>query len=368
MRVVRRLTHAELVASRSAPIREDDPYLSHSYDPKVPYRRSFTAHDPQTTALIRQYKDLERLPHSESIIDLLEEWRWLDSMAGPEQKQRFLEPIIAGVRREPEVNEARLVFLLIVCEPVRRGVSKAFVRARSGLDSRGPSGAPTDWHQREEARRLNEIDRQTLYDVTRAATLDALFGYPSPPPKHFFGWLRSTVAHGALNHLQDELPQIQTTQRTASEAEAIQAAIHGLGQAELLGPRDESGRARWNGVVHLRSVFEITETYFDSVGIRTICGAAIGRLPRCQREVIDHIYFGSGDVVELADRRGIARSTVDNHKAQALSNLRGDDLLFAGLLGLGKVRDRARALALKAQYPDGKLPDGRRIVVIEEAA
>jgi hypothetical protein len=52
----------------------------------VPSRgKPFEAHDPQTTALIRRVKELERLPHGGRIGELLEEWRWMDKMRTPEE-------------------------------------------------------------------------------------------------------------------------------------------------------------------------------------------------------------------------------------------------------------------------------------------
>ena len=54
-------------------------------------------------------------------------------MKGPEEKQAYLEPLIEPVRRDPVGHEDLLVFLLIVFEPARRGVSKEFCRLHAGL-------------------------------------------------------------------------------------------------------------------------------------------------------------------------------------------------------------------------------------------
>lgn len=259
MRVVRRLTHAEIQVMRSGPPAPDDPYLTDAPRDDLPDEREFEPHDAQTKALIRQYKAMSRFAHSETVIVRIEDWRWLDTMAGPDDKQAFLEPLIAAVHRDPAAHE------------------------------------------------------DTLYDVTRAATLDALYRYPTPPPKHFFAWLRSAVAHGALNHLRAELPELQTCQRTAAEADAIQQALSGLdafGTPEL---RDAPNRDRWWRRINLRGVFELTEAYYDHAAVRQVCASAVGRLPVRQREVIEHVFFAAGDVVELATRRNVARSTIDNH-------------------------------------------------------
>lgn len=368
MRVVRRLTYADIRAMRSDQPSPDDPYLSNTAWDGVPYKRVFEEHDPQTRALIRQYEALSRFAHSETVVDRLEEWRWLDTMAGPAEKQRFLEPLIAAIQKDPVGHEDKLIFLLIVCEPVRRGVSKEFVKARAGLEARSDPLGKTSWHRREEATRLHEVERQALFDVTRAATLDALYRYPTPPPERFFPWLRATIAHGALDHLRHELPEIQTTQRTKQEAEEMQTALSGLENLDPPTLRNAPNRERWRRRVDLRSIFEITESYYEHAAVRQVCGAAVGRLPVRQREVIEHLFFEGGKADELAARRNIAASTVYNHKSQALGNLHSDDIFFAGLSALGRVRDHVRARAVAERYPDGRLPDGRRIVVIDQAA
>ena len=45
-----------------------------------------------------------------------------------------------------------------------------------------------------------------------------------------------------------------------------------------------------------------------------------------------------------------------------------DDCFFTALYQLGILRDRTRAAEIAARYPNGRLPDGRRIVVIDQAA
>lgn len=57
-----------------------------------------------------------------------------------------------------------------------------------------------------------------------------------------------------------------------------------------------------------------------------------------------------------------------NQKAKGQSTLRRDDVFFSALHALGRVRDEARARELARKYPDGRLPDGRRRVVIQNAA
>ena len=96
-------------------------------------RRAFEPHDAQTKALIAQQERLYRLPHGPSLVERLSYWRYMDRMRSPAEKQRYLEPLIEAVRRDPVENEALLLFLLVAFEPIRRSVSKEFLRARGGL-------------------------------------------------------------------------------------------------------------------------------------------------------------------------------------------------------------------------------------------
>lgn len=75
----------------------------------VPARRpNFEPHDAQTTAL-RRMEELERQPHGQEVHALLEKWHWIDRMNTAEEKQRFLEPIIETVRRDPQAAEHKLI-------------------------------------------------------------------------------------------------------------------------------------------------------------------------------------------------------------------------------------------------------------------
>lgn len=328
-------------------------------------RRAFEPHDAQTTALIRRLRELEQLPHGGEVAQMLSHWRWMDQMRSPDEKQRFLERHIAAVRRDPVRNEHLLVFLMLVFEPVRRGVSKAFMSARSGLD---PAVRDANWSNRAEARMIDRIERERLFDVTREAAIEAVFRYPSEPPDRFFPWLRETIAHRALDVLRAELPEIQTTQRTAEEAAAMQAALAGFEHADGPASRDRAGMRAWRERIDLRGVFEVVEAFFDNDAIREACRHAIGRLPRMQREVIDGYFFEEASVDQLAARRNVSESTIYNHKALAQKRMHHDDAFFAVLHRLGAVRDRARADAHARRCPDGRLPDGRRSVLIDDRA
>lgn len=332
----------------------------------VPTRhKSFEAHDAQTEALIRRVVELERLPHGELVGQLLEEWRWIDKMKDPCEKQRFLEPRIEAVRRDPVGNEHLVIFLMLAFEPVRRSVSKAFVDAHSGL---APQPKDVNWSNRAEAQMIWRIERESLYDVTREAALEAVFRYPTPPPEFFFFWLRETIAHRALDKLRGDLPEAETSGAVGAEAAAMQAALAGFDRLDGPPLRDAGGFRAWRDRIHMRDVFDVVEEFFSHDPVREACRAAVGRLPRAERDVIDGYFYEELSVPELAEQRAVAPSTVYNQKAKAQSTLRRDDVFFSALYALNRVRDEARAKQLAKKYPDGRLPDGRRRVVIQNAA
>ncbi len=328
----------------------------------VPARRkAFEPHDAQTVALIRRLAELERLPHGEPVSKLLEQWQWLEAMKAPEEKQRWLEPLIASVRRDPSHNEHLVIFLMLVFEPVRRSVSKAFVAAHDGI-----SAQPRDvsWANREEARMIRYAERQRLYDVTREAALEAVFRYPAEAPAKFFPWLRETIAQRALDKLRAELPEAPTTGVSSAEAQAIQNALAGFDQLEAPDMRERHGYREWRGHVRMRDVFDVVEEFFAHDPVREACRVAVGRLPRAQREVIDSYFFNGSDVADIAAHREVSPSTIYNQKAIAQGSLYADDVFFSTLHSLQRVRDQVRAQQLHDAYPDGVMPDGRRIVVI----
>jgi hypothetical protein len=273
----------------------------------VPARRpAFEAHDAQTMALIRRFEQLERLPHGPRASELLSEWTWKDKMECAAQKQRFLEPIIDAARREPSANEHLVIFLMLVFEPVRRSVSGAFVSAHSGLT---PETRDVDWSNREEARMIRHAERESLYDVTREAALEAVFRYPTPSPPRLFPWLRETIAHRALDKLRGELPEAATSGMSAVEAEAMQRALAGFEQAEGPAMRERRGLRAWRAQIAMRDVFDVVEEFFAHDPVREACRTAVGRLPRAQREIVDRYFRDEVGVPALAAERRV--STMD---------------------------------------------------------
>jgi RNA polymerase sigma factor (sigma-70 family) len=325
-------------------------------------KKAWQPYDAGTERLMQTYSEMYRLQESNVVVPLLEDWKWRDRMNTAAEKQRYLEPLLEQVKRAPERNAGTMIFLLLVCEPIRRAAANRLVSARWGLE--GPTAAPAA-HRREETRRLDEIERDRLHEVTRLAVMEALYRYPSPAPSHFFGWLRETVAHRALDFLREELSELQTKLYCREEAEAMQQFLAGFDGLEPPALGEEGGFRRWHFGV--RSLWEPTQRYLRLREVRSICRTAVERLPQRQRAVIDAEFYDGMRPAEIAEQHGIARSTVYNHKAQALKNLYDDDCFFMALYTMEIVRGAARRDKLMEKYPDGRLPDGRRIVHIEAA-
>ena len=229
----------------------------------------------------------------------------------------------------------------------------------------GAPAAPS-WHRREEARRIREIEEDRLEEVTRQATLEALYRYPSPAPKHFFGWLRETIAHHTLTFLKGELTDIQTVWHRADEAEAMQAVLAGLEGADPPPMAERSHFDRWQR--RIRPLYDAVGAYTEIAEVRQACHTAVARLAPRQRQVINEHFYGGREAADIAAGMRVSWLTIYNTKAQALSNLHDDDCFFMALCGLRLVRDSVRKEQLAERYPDGRLPDGRRLIHIHEAA
>ena len=316
----------------------------------------FEAHDTATRALRRQFEELYRLEESATVVPLIEKWGWLEQMAGPADRQAFLEPLILSAQRG-NGSRGELIFLLLVCEPVRRGVAGALMRV--GLT---PDVPRASWHRREEARRVHEIERSRLEEVTHDGLYRALYACPQPLPERFFPWLRETVAHRPLDFVRDELTEREVAGLRRVESEAMQTWIAGFEHNDS--EFSATGYAASQLQSNARLLFATVKSYAEYAQVRKVCRAAIGRLPNRQQQAVQEYFMTDQETQGIAANMGVAASTVYNHAMQARRSLHADDSFYAALFGLGKVRDRARMAEIRSRYPDGTLPDGRRIVVI----
>jgi hypothetical protein len=79
--------------------------------PRPRPKKEFEPHDEATKRLMRLYEDMYRLELSDTVVPLLEDWKWRDKMETAAEKQRYLEPLIARVKKAPE-KKPRPVHLL----------------------------------------------------------------------------------------------------------------------------------------------------------------------------------------------------------------------------------------------------------------
>jgi hypothetical protein len=323
-------------------------------------RPKFEAHDAQIQALIAEYKRLEALAHGTQIAKRLDEWKWIDTMHDAAQKQAYLEPLIATVQRDPVEHQD---ILLIVLEPIRRGVHARFVKAHGGVSR----PVAVDRRDRTQARMIWQIEQETLYDVTREAVLEAIFRYPAEGARMLFPWFRDVVSRHALFQLRKDLTN-DSTSLTGAEADALQLALADLDKAEPPVVREHLRLRWWRRQLPMRDLYETVHEFYRHGAVQRICKAAVRTLPRVQAEVIDGIFFQGHTPEDLAHRRSCSRSTIYNNKAKATHNMEQDDCFFAALFRLGILRDQTRAEDIRRRYPDGRHPSGRRIVLIDEAA
>lgn len=319
-------------------------------------------HDARTRRLIEQYDEVYKLAEADTVVPLIDRWYWLERMAGAEEKQNMLEPLIQQVQRSPKEHQGQLLFLLLVLEPLRRTVARRLL-AGVNLGSRG--SGETDRHRRDEARWLHEIERETLFDHTRHAMLEVIHGYSfKVAPGRFFAWFKETLSYRVVDLYKKEYLGPNSGLPPAQVA-AIQHLLHGFEEFDAPDLRDSPGLPGWRALVGpVRPLFSLVDRYTDVPQVRKICQDALGRLGRRQRETLEDYYYEDLTLAQIAERRRVALSTVGNLKAQAESRLRGDDIFYVVLDAIGMVRIQSRRREIEERYPDGVLPDGTRIVFI----
>jgi hypothetical protein len=82
----------------------------------------------------------------------------------------------------------------------------------------------------------------------------------------------------------------------------MQRALAGFESVDGPVMSDRAGLRAWRARIHMRSVFDVVEDFFDNQAVREVCQAAVGRLPVRQREVCS-----SSDSRSRQPRRGRVR-------------------------------------------------------------
>lgn len=206
--------------------------------------------------------------------------------------------------------------------------------------------------RREEARRVNELDRDELDQVVQHALLDALVRCPRPLPRRFFAWLQSVLVHRALDHVRQDLTEHDTVLPLDSGirevVDAVLADDRAQAAAAFRAPASPA-HSQWLRTLDLPAMFDLSHEYAIYARTRSACQRAVDRLPNRQRQVVQSHYFEAMAQTDIAARDGLADSTIRNTHSGALRNLRSDDELFDVLEAVGKARDYERRLALQAE-------------------
>ena len=303
------------------------------------------AHDARTFRLIVERRALDRLGHSEYVLPKLDEWKFWEKMNDWDSRNALLQDLTDRFRRR-EATPGEIALLLTVCRGAWRGVAKQLHRYGGvDIDARAEGAA-----RREEASRVNELDRDELDQVMHHALLATLSNCPRPFPRYFFPWLRETLTFRALDHIRGELTEMEGRlphdggiRAFLDEVLAVASSRDATALIRRGGPDHES----WLRTLDVPSLFELADEYAPYARVRSACERAVERLPDRQRQVIQDHYYNAMTQTQIAQLRGVADSTVRSNHQHALGNLRRDDDLFHVLEAVGVVRDRARRLQLK---------------------
>jgi RNA polymerase sigma factor (sigma-70 family) len=305
-------------------------------------------HDHNTFRLINRRKELDRLPGADFVVPGLDDWKHWTKMNDWDSRNRLLEQLIDKLRRR-EASPGEMQLLLVVCRPTWAAVA-ASLRRYGGVDL--ADDRADGRFRREEARRVNELDRAELDQVVQHALLDALRSCPRPFPRRFFPWLKEVLAYRALDHVRAELGEHDTTLPEDTEIKDVLDSMlcdERARRASFFAQPAAPGYSQWLCTFDLPKLFELAEEYAPYARTRSACERAVDRLPDRQKQVIQAHYFEATTQAALADVHGIAASTVRNTHRGALTNLRRDDALFQVLDAVGKVRDQARRLELESR-------------------
>jgi hypothetical protein len=240
------------------------------------------AYDRETFRLINQRKDLDALPGADVVVPALDDWKHWTRMNDWPSRNRLLEELIGKLRRK-EASAGEIQLLVTVCRPVWAGVA-ASLRRYGGLDD-DPGAAAA--HAREEAQRVNELDRSELDQVVQNALLDALYRCPREFPHRFFNWLKATLAHRALDYVRRDLGEHDTLLPhdlgIRDVLDKVLAGEVGSSEPDFFTQPGSPGFSQWLRTLDLPAIFELADEYATYARVRGATERAVQRLPQRQR-------------------------------------------------------------------------------------
>lgn len=305
------------------------------------------AHDPGTFRLINQRKALDTLEHADVVVPALDQWKHWTKMRDWDSRNSLLEDTIAKLRRR-EATPAEVELLVVVCRPAWASV-RASLRRYGGADLDPGAGKVFG---REEALRVNSLDRSELDAVIHVAFFDAVLKCPSPFPRFFFPWLKKTLLWRALEHIQADLQRdlVHLPYDTGIRGFLDEVLHDDNGPVAPFHRAPASpGHSQWIRTLDLPNLFRLADEYSFYARSQTACERAVDKLAPRQRQVIRQRYYEEMTEAQIASERGVASSTVRNTHNQATRNLEKDDELFDVLEAIGTVRDAARRKLLEEQ-------------------
>jgi RNA polymerase sigma factor (sigma-70 family) len=303
------------------------------------------AYNRDTFRMINQRRELERLPGSDDVIPMLDNWKYWDKMNDWDSRNSLLEELIGKLRRK-EASSAEIYVLVTVCRPVWAGVLTKLRRCGGeAIDPRADGK-----HQYEEARRVNELDDDELNQVVQHGLIDAFLKCPRPFPPYFFSWLKKTLSFRALEHVHADICEHGTRlPYDADVRDLVDSVLKSRGEREaaFFSAPGAPGHDQWFRTLDLPAIFEVANEYATYARVGRACERAVDRLPSQQRRVVRERYYNEMTQKQIARAMRVSDSTVRNTHAGALTNLRKDDELFVLLDAVGMVRDRARKLQME---------------------
>lgn len=332
-------------------------------DPTPPPKPTKASRERERAERLRdRYDALFSLGHSEKVVPWLDIWGHLERTVGAQERHDFLDPFIRRVQRDPRAHRAEIVFLLVVFGPVMGSAVKA-LRAASFAEPVDVSGTPR--FARAEARMLANLERERLESAATHALLTTIARYPTPRPNYLFPWVKNTVSYRLLDLVREEIAGQSPLGVIAAEHIAVSHTLEDLRELE---PPEMAADSPERRALARMAIDEglpgLAAEYGEHDEVRDVCRWAVGRLSPGQQQVVNLVALGDHTAQELADRRRVKRSTIDNLAAQARTRMGRDDLFFVELHRLSVVRDEARLAFISARFPDGHLPDGRRRIAI----
>jgi hypothetical protein len=257
-RPTERRTHADYARMRRVLIEERQAKTLEHVRSSVGYADDVSphAHDAATFRLINQRKELDTLQDAGYVLPALDHWKHWSKMNNWDSRNRYLERLIEKLQRR-QATSGEIQTLVTICRPTWVKIARQLRESGGDL----PVDVQGD-HRREEAIRVQDLDRGEVNQVMRHALLGTLLRCPRPIPRFFFPWLEKVLTYRALDHVRHEL--------TENGSRPFDGAIHTVVDQVLADP-DAYGAEyfrlpaspahdQWLRTLDLPTIFDLAES------------------------------------------------------------------------------------------------------------